>query len=304
MNLMGVCQFCGKKIGMFKSYHPECLAEHENRMEAERLKGEQEQQERERVLREERERNSRVSKAVYDSLCSGDAALKELGELKDIGIPPDIFSGEVMSGINQYIGDHLKDNVVVDLSLGIMGLALKEANLEVKELTALPNSNILLKSIVIKDVQEGKLKCRIGDAASRLPINFQKGEIVLWIFNDVKYYETKAKTEYVGRNTGVSVRIMKGVSVRLGASHGEPLTRDIKSLKSQGMLVVTQKHLYFHGQGASFRVPYAKIVSFTPYTDGIGIQRDLQTAKPQDFATGDSWFTNVLIQTVAAMPFS
>jgi hypothetical protein len=46
-------------------------------------------------------------------------------------------------------------------------------------------------------------------------------------------------------------------------------------------------------------VAYDKIVSFTPYSDGIGIQRDAQTAKPQVFVTGDGWFTYNLIANLA-----
>jgi len=44
-------------------------------------------------------------------------------------------------------------------------------------------------------------------------------------------------------------------------------------------------------EGAWERIPYAKIVSFTPFSDGIGLHRDAVTAKPQFFVTGDDWFT-------------
>ena len=38
------------------------------------------------------------------------------------------------------------------------------------------------------------------------------------------------------------------------------------------------------------------IVTDMPYSDGVGIQRDAATAKPQFFITGDVWFTyNLLI---------
>ena len=56
------------------------------------------------------------------------------------------------------------------------------------------------------------------------------------------------------------------------------------------MLGLTTKHLYFAGARKKFRVRYAKIVSFEPYSDGLGIMRDAQTAKPQTFRTGDGWF--------------
>jgi hypothetical protein len=39
-----------------------------------------------------------------------------------------------------------------------------------------------------------------------------------------------------------------------------------------------------------FRVRLDRIVSFEPYSDGIGIMRDAQSAKPQMFSVGDGWF--------------
>ena len=58
----------------------------------------------------------------------------------------------------------------------------------------------------------------------------------------------------------------------------------------------TTKHLYFPGRKKKFRVRYDKAVDFEPYSDGFGIMRDDQTAKPQAFKTGDMW---VCLQTVA-----
>ena len=52
----------------------------------------------------------------------------------------------------------------------------------------------------------------------------------------------------------------------------------------------TTMHIYFSGQKNKFRMRYDKIVDFDPYDDGFGIMKDDQTAKPQVFRTGDSWF--------------
>ena len=38
---------------------------------------------------------------------------------------------------------------------------------------------------------------------------------------------------------------------------------------------------------------------FHPYTDGFGIMRDAQTAKPQAFRTGDGWFPYNLATNLA-----
>ena len=50
---------------------------------------------------------------------------------------------------------------------------------------------------------------------------------------------------------------------------------------------LTTKHIYFAGSRKPFRIRHDKIVAFEPFSDGPGIMRDAQTAKPQTFRTGD-----------------
>jgi len=68
-----------------------------------------------------------------------------------------------------------------------------------------------------------------------------------------------------------------------------------------GWVVVTDKNIYFVGPRKSLRLPYAKIISFEPFSDGIGVIRDAATAKPQIFVTGDGWFTYNLITNLSQL---
>lgn len=43
----------------------------------------------------------------------------------------------------------------------------------------------------------------------------------------------------------------------------------------------------------------ALTVSLDLYEDGIGVMRDVQTAKPQEFRTGDGWFIYNLVTNLA-----
>jgi len=67
------------------------------------------------------------------------------------------------------------------------------------------------------------------------------------------------------------------------------------------MLIATDKHIYFAGPKKSFRVPYAKIVSFLSFSDGVGLVRDAVSAKPQIFVTGDGWFAYNLLANLARL---
>jgi len=158
----------------------------------------------------------------------------------------------------------------------------------------------LAKGGALRDVLEGKLPARMK-VEGQLPFNFQKGEQLVWAFQGVKYYEVRTRRSYVGGYQGASVRIARGVYYRLGGFRGSPVESAETVHADTGILGVTDKHLYFTGPAKSFRVRYQKVVSFTPYSDGIGLQRDAATAKPQAFLTGDGWFTYNLVMNLASL---
>jgi len=156
----------------------------------------------------------------------------------------------------------------------------------------------MVKAAVIRDILEGRLPqkvCLVGE----LPFNLQKGEILIWVFSNAAYYEQRMRTHYEGGYQGVSIRVAKGLYYRVGGFRGHPVSTAEMVNMGSGPLGITDKHIYFASPAKSFRVKYDKIVSFTPYSDGIGIQRDAQTAKPQVFVTGDGWFTYNLISNLA-----
>lgn len=158
----------------------------------------------------------------------------------------------------------------------------------------------IVKGSVLRDVLNGIIPQRMK-ITDDLPFNLQKDEQIVWVFTDAKYYEQVSRTQYVGGSRGVSVRLAKGLYYRVGAFKGERVqTSETKHIDT-GLLAVTQKHIYFYGLATTkiFKVPYTKIVAFQPFEDGIGIQKDAATAKPQSFVTGDGWFTYNLITNLA-----
>ena len=76
------------------------------------------------------------------------------------------------------------------------------------------------KAKMLRELGQG-VTPKVATIVGSIPINLQKNEIVLWIFNAVSYYVVRTETRYVGGSRGVSVRLMKGVSVRAGAHRGQ-----------------------------------------------------------------------------------
>ncbi len=156
----------------------------------------------------------------------------------------------------------------------------------------------VVKGTVLRDILNGTIPERVR-VEGNIPFNFQKGEKLVWVFQNVSYYEQKTRRHYEGGSRGVSIRVAKGLYFRTGAFKAHPVETTETVHVDDGILGVTDKHVYFAGAVKSFRIAYPKIVSFEPYTDGVGIQRDAASAKPQTFITGDGWFTYNLVMNLS-----
>jgi len=158
----------------------------------------------------------------------------------------------------------------------------------------------VVKGAVLRDVLNGILPDRMN-IRGHIPFNLQKSEKLIWVIQNVDYYEEKIRTRYVGGSQGVSIRIAKGVYYRTSSFKGRRVQTSETVHMDTGLLGITNKHIYYSGSNKKFRIAYSKIVSFDPYSDGIGVQRDAQTAKPQTFITDDGWFTYNLITNLAQL---
>lgn len=66
-------------------------------------------------------------------------------------------------------------------------------------------------------------------------------------------------------------------------------------VKATGSLIITTKNVFFYSTKKSIKIPYKKVVSFTQYSNGIGVQKD-GNSKPQAFIGIDGWFAyNIVI---------
>ncbi len=138
-------------------------------------------------------------------------------------------------------------------------------------------------------------------SGAHIPFNLQKSEKLLWLVPDTEYYKEITRTHRAGGSQGVSVRIMRGVYYRVGGFKSRPVHTTSTEHLDSGLLGVTTKHLYFFGGSKRFRVAYSKVVAFEHFSDGIGLQRDLVSAKPETFITGDGWFICNLISNLASI---
>jgi len=276
---MGICRFCGKDAGFLRRTHRECKQAYDE-----------------------------GSARILDIAAKAAISQSNLADIQK--------TIENVASTSYIDGQSLKDLLVKAWETAVMR-ALDDKILSEEEEHSLATfkkwfslpTDILdkngahtkvVKAAIIRDILNGKIPQRV-EIDGMLPFNLQKGEVLVWLFQNVPYYEPRTRTTYSGGYSGVSFRIAKGVYYRVGGFRGNPVTTTETVHIDTGFLGVTNKHIYFTGRVKSFRIRYDKIVSFTPHSDGIGIQRDALSAKPQIFVTGDGWFTYNLVTNLARL---
>jgi hypothetical protein len=274
---MGVCTYCGREAGWFRSRHRACAVAYE----------------------EGREKIRRVAAEAAATGAGLDGLDQRIRAIASEAYVSDTERKRMLArGWGDAVDRLLDDHVLSEEEAQRLLLSADKLALSRDELEAIGAWTKVVKATVIRELTEGKLPQRVS-VSGQLPFNFMKSEHLVWLFLSTKYYEERTRRQYVGGYQGVSVRIARGLYYRVGGFRGHPVeTRELTDL-GEGALAFTTKHLYFAGPSKSFRIPFRKIVSFTPFSDGIGVQRDAASAKPQIFVTGDGWFTYNLASNLA-----
>lgn len=282
---MGNCIYCQKPAGWFRSKHPECEQSHQAvlaQADAHRQDGENKVTDRAHAVL-----NGTESMAELPSVIAG--------LQKDYGLSDSDIRNLLVHEWERAVEAFLDDGLLVDEEERRL---VEFARVSGLELAALPQFERVVKSAVLTDLVNGRTPRRFN-VPDDLPVNLQRGETAIWACANTAYLEDKTRRQYVGGSQGISVRIMSGVYYRVGAFKGHAIEKTERVHIDDGLLVVTDKNIYFVGPRKSLRIAYSKIVSLEPFSDGIGLHRDAATAKPQIFVTGDGWFTYNLVANLA-----
>lgn len=276
---MGNCIYCQRPAGFFKKFHNEC--------EMKWNKGKEE------IL----------NKIV--------ACIKDNGPFdvlrQDIHfISKDSYVSEIdvkrllVSGWESALDEFLEDGVLDEEEENRIDLFQNFFQLTQEELDIRGGLTRAAKSAVIRELLEGNIPQRV-EINGQLPINFLKNEQIVWVFRDSMLLEDKTRRKYVGSSQGISIRLMKGVYYRAGSFKGQPVEYSERIHVDTGWAVATNKNFYFAGQNKSLRIPYEKILTYEPFSDGIGIVKDGSNAKLQVFVTHDGWFTYNLVTNLSRL---
>lgn len=123
--------------------------------------------------------------------------------------------------------------------------------------------------------KDGKLPC--------IKLEIEGGQVILKKEEVAHYADNGAFNElktvnlgYSGSSRGVSFRIMKGVSYRVGTNKGHLIKQDRIVESSRGILIITNQRLFlnpFPGK-KPVSIPLNKIVSYHCYSNGIEVYKE------------------------------
>lgn len=278
---MGNCTFCGEKAGFLRKLHGTCQTKHEDALA---------------------KMESTASIAAYsgegvETLSQSLAEIAAIGFATGEHIRRAIVSGWRRSLQKALDLDDLSEEEELRLSSYARAFGVGQDDFHGDS-----TWTDFIGSRVLRRVSDGFLPSDINITFDGMPFNLQKSEQLIWAFPNTSYFEEVTKREYVGGSTGYSMRVAKGFYLRQSSFKGRAVDRSETVLQDVGVLGLTTKHMYFAGGTKSFRVRYSKLVSITPYSDGVGIFRDLASARPETFMTGNGWLTANLIEVLSDEP--
>jgi hypothetical protein len=108
----------------------------------------------------------------------------------------------------------------------------------------------------------------------------QKGEKIYWSEPCTLAEEKVIRRSYQGGSSGMSFRIMKGVSYRVGSSRGHLVSETGVVAVSEGDLILTSKRVVFRGDKKSFASKLDNILDVQLFSNGFQFSEN-NKAKPR-----------------------
>ena len=115
----------------------------------------------------------------------------------------------------------------------------------------------------------------------------KRGEEPIVVLPNITFKEPRSVRTSYGSYGGPTVRLMKGVSFRLGGASHRSASHDEITTIDRGTLTITNKRLIYTGSQKTLNYNLSKILSITEYKDAIVIQKE-NKQKTEIFADCDN----------------
>ena len=168
--------------------------------------------------------------------------------------------------MNVQLGKMVEDGRVSPTEWEELNIIAKNLNVEIKIDDA--SKAQLEKMKLYWLIENGELPVK------QVGINLQKSE-QCYYSTSVEWLETRTVTQRINYGgPSYRIKIMKGFYYRAGSVKVQRISTEQLQTIDRGTFYVTNKRLIFVGNKKNSNIHLAKILSITPYSDGIGIEKD------------------------------
>ena len=271
---MGICKLCGESAGLFKTEHEACKKKFQ-------------------VAKKKIIQMIKLSIFNKSDLEVLDKKIDKIA--KDSYISDGNKRSCLIQGWESAVAEVMEKGFFTECHEKFSDQFIDYFDLSHKELDKNGLIMEVLKSLIIHNLQRGKLETKITvDGISQKDL--EEGEILLWVFFDVKY-GFGVVNDYVSLN-GKTVQVENPPDYQKDfVLFPKNLIRSKESVYvDQGSLVLTNKCLYYFGEVEDHKIRIEQIVSMTKYDDGIEIQMDSMVNSPLLYKTDEGWFTYELFK--------
>lgn len=173
-----------------------------------------------------------------------------------------IFLG--IFGVHKFIDKEYKMGLIYLLSGGLFGIGWI---IDVfREIIGTNKSKSLMTIEALNIINEGKLPNIIATN-----LNLSKDEICHYMEKGYTFKEKTITTGYTGKSSGVSIKLMDGLTYRTGGS-GSKAIRETQRTTYTGILYITNKRVIYTSTNECFDKTFDKITSITEAKDGVILQ--------------------------------
>jgi hypothetical protein len=226
---------------------------------------------------------------------------KRFGELLQAAakvsfVRPDELKSLCVSGITNIFDSILKERTLTSGEVWRITELIDELGAGFREGLGLDEK--LLKVSIVSGLYDKIIPDPVS-VVGPMPIEFGRGEAILWIFNDVTSYrmpvDPDAKSVPIEMHSPVDNRYFS--PKLLGETH---VPKKKLSDEAKGDLILTNRNIYFlQSESSQTRIAISRIVSMQAYAEGLYVGWKPSEGRSRTFLLNDSWFAaNVIARLI------
>lgn len=214
-----------------------------------------------------KEQIERLREIIWAAISDGQISDQELAYINDFFATSDL-SREDFDKVRTEVFTHvvhqaISDRRVTQSELGMLTHLMQRLEIP-PNVQSWAHQQVQYYSIFAMIESGGPLP--VGQASGLI---MQKGEVCHASLPAQLIEERVVSRNYVGGSQGVNLRLMKGVSYRVGQQKGELVSQSGLVPISSGYFVITNQRLAFSGDRKSVTAPFSKLLDLHIFSNGL-----------------------------------